>query len=108
MIDVTITVREFGFVDEAPWPPHNLMKAIAEFQSALAEIPEPYRDSASISFEPYWSHGETFEHVSITYERPETAEETAARIAAERGAMTKWIEEQEALIRRRKAELEIA
>ncbi len=107
--NVTETVRVYGYGDaESGYPPHNLKEAIAAFQGALEEIPEECRDNASIDFEPHWSHGETFERVSITYERPETAEETAARVAHERATMTKWIEEQEALIRRRKAELEIA
>ncbi|MGG7534703.1 hypothetical protein [Rhizobium sp. 12,4] len=107
--DVTITVREFGYgADCQDYPPHNLRGAIEAFSAALDEIPEPYRETASIDFEPYWSHGETFEYVRITYDRPETEAETASRIAAERANMMKWIEEQEALIRRRKAELEIA
>ncbi|MBY3263897.1 hypothetical protein HFO15_19925 [Rhizobium laguerreae] len=107
--DVTITVREYGYsMDCQGYPPHNLRDAISAFSAALDEIPEPYRDTASIDFEPYWSHGETFEYVRVTYDRPETDEETTSRIAAERAAMMKWIEEEEALIRRRKAELEIA
>jgi chaperonin GroEL (HSP60 family) len=107
--EVTVTVREYGYgADDHGYPPHNLKEAIAAFQEALSEIPEALRDNASIDFDPYWSHGETFERVRITYERPEAAEETASRVAEERAAMIEWIEEQKALIRRRKAELEIA
>lgn len=106
---ITVEVREFGYSgDDDGYPPHNLKNAIAAFQAALAQIPEEYRDNASIDFEPHWSHGETFEQVRITYERHETDEEAASRVAAERAAMLEWIEEEEALIRRRKAELEIA
>lgn len=106
--EVTIIVREYGYGEKAVgYPPHNLKEAIQFFQETLLEIPPEYRDSAAIDFEPMWSYGESYEHVSITYERPETEAEEASRKAEERATMTKWIDEQEALIRRRKAELGI-
>ena len=109
MTDKIITVREYGYGEKsAGYPPHKLTEAIQVFQETLLEIPPEYRNSTEVSFEPVWSYGESYEHVRITYERPETPEEEAARRSEERANMTKWIEEQEALIRRRKAELEIA
>lgn len=109
--EVTVTVREYGYsgnYDSAGYPPHSLPQAIQLFQEALLEIPKEYRDSAWIDFDPAWSCGETFERVRIGYERPETSEECTARVDKEREEAAKWIEEQEALIRRRKAEYGIA
>ncbi|OKP79744.1 hypothetical protein BTE77_06540 [Ensifer adhaerens] len=108
---VTIFVREYGYsgnYDSAGYPPHSLQQAIQIFQEALLEIPSDYRGDAWIDFEPAWSHGETYERVRIGYERPETAEEAATRADEERMTMAKWIEEQEALIARRKQEYGIA
>lgn len=107
MTDKTITVREYGYGGKALGLPRRLADAIQAFQETLLEIPPEYRNSAEIDFEPAWEYGESYEHVRITYERPETQEEEASRRSEERAIMIKWIEEQEALIRRRKAELEI-
>lgn len=106
--EVTITVREYGFSENAVGlPPHNLVEAIQAFQETLLEIPPEYRESAEISFEPEWHCGEYYRQVRITYERPETPEEEASRKEEERAAVARWIDEQEALIRRRKAEFGI-
>lgn len=106
--DVTVTVRQYGYgEDSAGFPPHSLPAAIQALQETLLEIPLEYRESAEVSFEPAWEYGESYEQVRITYERPETEAEEAARRSEERANLTKWIDETEALIRRRKAELEI-
>lgn len=108
MTDTTITVREYGYGERAiGFPPRDLPQLIQALQETLLEVPPEYRDSAEVSFEPAWEFGESYEHVRITYERPETPEEEATRKATERAATLKWIDEQEALIRRRKAELDL-
>ncbi|MBB4192822.1 hypothetical protein [Rhizobium aethiopicum] len=108
-MDVMITVREYGYGEDAVgYPPHGLAEVIQILQETLMEIPPEFRSSAEVDYSPRYEYGESYDRLRIIYERPETAEEQTARITAERATMMKWIEEQEALIRRRKAELEIA
>lgn len=77
-------------VDGDKHAPSNLKECIAEFTRALSAIPEEYRDSAEISFEPLWSHGETFSQVQIDYERPMTPDELSEFNKSERDH---WIEQ---------------
>jgi hypothetical protein len=107
-IEKTITLRTYGYgEDTVGYPPHGLVEAIDALQEAFFEIPTEYRESAEVDFSAQWEHGETFDRIRITYSRLETQEEADARELQERQATLKWIEEQETLIRRRKAELGI-
>lgn len=69
--------------------PSNLAECITEFQRVLAAIPEEYRATAEICFEPHWEHGESYSQVQIDYERPMTMEELTEFNKSERDH---WIE----------------
>lgn len=108
-MDVQITAREYGYgKDAVGYPPHRLSELIEILQETLMEIPSEFRATAEVDYSPRFEYGESYDRLRILYERPETTGEEASRKASEREAVTKWIEDQEALIRRRKAELEIA
>jgi hypothetical protein len=107
-VEKTVTLRTYGYdYHSVSSPPRNLTEAIAILQEALMEIPSEYRASAEVDFSPYWEHGETYDRVGITYSRMETHEEAEVRERTERQAALEWIKKEEALIRRRKAELGI-
>lgn len=71
----TITMAEYPQDKDIPY---TLAGAIKEFSACLESIPEEYRDSAEIDFEPEYSHGEVFQRIVITYRRPMTPAELAA------------------------------
>lgn len=81
---VTVKVRHCGAGQNDGFAPHILVEFQAWLRSALDEIPADCLDSAEIDFEPDYEHGEHYSAVRITYERPETAEETAKRQAEHR------------------------
>lgn len=85
----SITMIEYGPGGDR-FAPHTLVGAIGEFSSVLATIPEEYRESAEIDFEPEYSHGEAFQRVTITYQRPMTPDELAADDEFER---RHWLEQ---------------
>lgn len=110
-IEKTITVRTYGYGHDAELcglPPHGLAETIAILQEALLEIPPEYREQAEVDFSSQWELGETYDRLCITYSRLENDDEAESRQALERTAIVKWIEQEEALIRRRKAEFGIA
>lgn len=66
--------------------PHGLDEVLLLLNEARLSIPAEYRQTAEIDFEPYFDcAGDSYPQIRITYERPETDEETAERIAGERG-----------------------
>ena len=80
-----VTVRHWGVCsDEQNAVPSSLMAFRHELDKAIAEIPPEYLDSAEIDFRHDYEFGESYDACRITYERPETPEETAARIDGER------------------------
>lgn len=81
---VTVTVRHCGAGQGDGFAPYNLVEFQAWLRSAMDEIPADCLASAEIDFEPDYEHGEYYSAVRITYERPETADETAARISDRR------------------------
>lgn len=104
-MDKQIVVREYGYdPSSVGYPPRALSEVIQILNETLLEIPSEYRASAEVDYSPRWEFGETYDRLRIMYERPETKEEEAARREAELADTSKWIAEQEALIRRRKAE----
>jgi len=73
----TVTAIEYGSAT-GDYLPHYLRNAISALNDVLLSIPEEYRDSAEIDFEPEYSHGEVFQLITISYQRQMTAEELAA------------------------------
>lgn len=84
MNTVTEKVKTYGYDGDADLP-ILLVDAVQAFSEDLLSIPAEYRASAEIDFEPGFEYGESYPCVRITYERPETPEETAERLAGERG-----------------------
>lgn len=80
----TVTVRYWGACNDGRQAPHRLVEFQDALEDAIAEIPKAHLDSAVIEFEPDFEYGEAYSAVRITYDRPETPEETAARIDGER------------------------
>lgn len=65
--------------------PHGLDEVLLLLNEARLAIPAEYRSTAEIDFEPYFDcAGDSYPQIRITYERPETVEEAAARVASER------------------------
>lgn len=83
MSTMTVTMIEYGPGYDKSLP-HTLAGTIAELSSALAAIPEEYRESAEFDIEPDYSHGEVFQHAIITYRRPMAPGEIEAQNAEER------------------------
>lgn len=59
----------------------NLAEVINWLTTKLADVPEPYRDTATIEFYSY--DGSDVTELVIEYDRPETREEAAERDRAE-------------------------
>ena len=73
---------------EADFPPDNLVALNEWLQGHLASIPPEYRGGAEISFGYSESYGDSiYVTVNISYERPETPEEVAERVARSRHAI---------------------
>lgn len=83
MITVTEKVKTYGYDGDADLP-LLLVDAVQTLSEDLLSIPKEYRESAEIDFEPSFEYGESCACVRITYERPETEQEAAARVASER------------------------
>lgn len=65
--------------------PHALDEVLLLLNEARLSIPAEYRSTAEIDFEPYFDcAGDSYPQICITYERPETEAEAAARVASER------------------------
>lgn len=82
---VTITVFD-GEQYDGDWPTHDypalLVNAISWFQSKLEEIPVEYRETARCEIDSKSGYeGDHCGHIAISYQRPETNEEMASRIA---------------------------
>lgn len=66
------------------WLPNNLIHCITWFQDRLKEIPLDYQESATIDFYKIDDPNDAYLLcVEIHYERPETVEETQARLSNE-------------------------
>ena len=82
----TVTVVEAEQYDEG-FPSANLLSFNAWLQSHLASIPPEYRGGAEICFGYREDYGDSiYVTVCISYERPETPEEVAERVASSRHA----------------------
>lgn len=75
---VTEKVKTYGYNGDADLP-RLLVDAVQTFSEDLLSIPEEYRQSAEMEFEPGYEFGESYACVQITYERPETPEEEKLR-----------------------------
>ncbi|WP_024898825.1 hypothetical protein [Brucella rhizosphaerae] len=80
---VTEAVKTYGAGGDSDIP-ILLVDAVQTLSEDLLSIPEEYRDNAQVDFEPFYELGEYYSRISVTYERPETADETAARITDDR------------------------
>ena len=79
-------------IDDQPYSagvPDTLPETIKWLQDKLAEIPVASRKKAVCRFDTSMSYGETYPHVEISYEEPETDDEVRLRlqIEAERAAI---------------------
>ena len=93
----TVTVVEAEQYDEG-FPSANLLSFNAWLQSHLASIPPEYRGGAEICFGYREDYGDSiYVTVCISYERPETPEEVAKRVASSRHAIAEK-ERQEKLL----------
>lgn len=64
--------------------PDTLIGLIAWAEKLLAKIPEKYRKAAVCRFDTSMSYGETYPHVEVSYEEPETDKEVIARVQIQR------------------------
>lgn len=81
----TIRVELFdGDSGDDDWPPEDPDGFMAWWQAKLAAIPEDARGTARVELDGGSYDRDTFAKATIYYDRDETAEETAARLARER------------------------
>jgi len=89
---VTENAKVYGVTTDAP--EHNLARFLDEMDNVYHNIPFEYRPSAMIHFEPYHDcAGDVYEQVRVTYERPETPDETSGRLAGEYENWSKQLEQ---------------
>ena len=70
---------EFEPYLQGDWPPNDLKGFLAWFESKLADIPEQFRDAASIGIGSTTNYDSSYATIEIRYVRPETDEEEAER-----------------------------
>jgi hypothetical protein len=66
---------------DAQWIPDKLSDAVTWLSNILESIPEEYRGAAKIDVDGFDSYDVSTARISVTYARPPTAEEIAARKA---------------------------
>lgn len=64
------------------YPPSDPKGLMAWFAGKIAEIPEGSREKARIECCSYTSYGDDYGQITISYTRPETAEEMRERVGA--------------------------
>lgn len=69
---------------DSSFPPSNLKLFIEHFSKILGSIPEAYRDQAEIEVGSHSQYDCHYAEIEVSYTRPETAEEQAARADNER------------------------
>jgi hypothetical protein len=98
----TVTVTELELWRDIP---RGLWGFIAALNEAAQTIPAEYRDGAEIDAGSCWEYDEGYAHLRITYERPETPGETAARESAEQEDLNRHIEDARGYVARLEAQL---
>lgn len=68
---------------DADFPSSNLVEFISEFKRHLESIPEEFRSGAVVEIDATSSYDSYYAQIEITYTRPETAAEEAARLGDE-------------------------
>lgn len=101
----TVTVRHWGPCQPDGHAPYRLAEFLLAADDAFKLVPDDYKDSAMIDFDPEHSHGETYEQVRITYEQPMTPEEIAEDKAENRDRLEHNIATYGTEVDRWKAEL---
>lgn len=82
METITVTVKTYGAGGDA-YLPVLLTDAVQTLSKDLLAIPEEYRASAVVDFEPHYELGESYPRMDIVYERPETPAEQHQRVSGE-------------------------
>ena len=78
------TVFNGGEHERDGWPSEDAIGFLAWFQERIDRIPAEHQMTAKISLESQGGYyGEHHAHIEITYQRPETDEQFAARLARE-------------------------
>ena len=90
------TVFNGGQYESDGWPPEDAPGFIAWFQERIDRIPVEHRAAANISLESEGGYyGEHHAHIEITYLRPETDDQFAARLEREKRESLRNAAEQE-------------
>lgn len=98
----TITIFDHERYD-VEWPPEDAIACLAWFAAKIESIPAEFRKTARIEFDSASGYeGCHYAEIKITYERPETAEEVAAR----KGESQRRLDEQKEFHKRQLAALE--
>lgn len=88
---------------DGEWPPEDARACLDWFSAKVESIPAEFRETARIEFDSQSGYeGCHYAKITITYQRPETAEEIAAR----KGENQRRIDEQKAFHKARLAALE--
>lgn len=88
--------------------PDTLVGVIKWAEELLAKIPTGSRKTAKCRFDTSTEYGETYPHVEVSYEEPESDEEVVARVKVDRELARIAEAKKRAQLQRLKAELEPA
>lgn len=80
---ITQTVLEMGTGQPGGDIPHRLDDLFAKLNEARLSIPAEFRDGACVECEPLYEHGESYQYMAVTYERPMTPAEESAQMHSE-------------------------
>ena len=78
---VTVTVVDVSDEHGPDWPPSNLVEFIAWVTNHMASIPSEFRAVARIEIGSTTSYDDAVANLTISYDRPATADEIARRNA---------------------------
>lgn len=81
--EVTVVVIDITKHSGHGWVPEKLEDAVQFFSDMLGLVPKEYRHSATLELDSSTSYDCDYPTIRIEYQRPETKEETAARVADE-------------------------
>lgn len=84
-METTVRVFYAERYDGAGWPPEDFHGFVAWFTEHFESIPSQYRDSARVELDSRAHYEDShYASIEITYKRPETEDEEAQRLAAEK------------------------
>lgn len=83
---------------DSNWPPEEFAAFREWLEDKREEIPEEFMASAMIQIDSKISYGQSLATIKVSYDRPETPQEVAARQAKEQARMGEQERQERALL----------